>query len=169
MTDTIADYNFPTDENPFKSLEDFSGYMKSFKKAVKMDDKLNLVMTMMIQNICNTIFDSIEMLVKGGNMDKKYALIMIHSFAETQKHRGSMGQIFGMDINLTEVAKCCGIIPDSGVEIMYGTSDHPEGEGGMCIGVTEDAPEEVVAEIMELFAEDENFKFAKVPTSGAEA
>jgi hypothetical protein len=124
---------------------------------------------MMIQNICNTIFDSIEMLVKNGNMDKKYALVMIHTFAENQRNRGSMGHIFGMDINLTEVAKCCGIIPESGVEIMYGDDDHPNGNSGLCIGVTEDAPEEVVAEIMELFAEDDNFKFAKVPTSGAEA
>jgi hypothetical protein len=142
--------------------------MKGFKRAVKTDEKLHSVMTMMIQNICNTIFDSIEMLVKNGGMEKKYALILIHTFSEKQSEQ-AMGNIFGMGLNLTEVARCCGIIPETGVEILCGDDDHPNGSSGLCIGVTEDAPEEVVAEIMEIFAEDDNFKFAKVPTNGAEA
>tara|TARA_R100000808_G_C2145595_1_gene153435 strand:+ start:817 stop:1332 length:516 start_codon:yes stop_codon:yes gene_type:complete len=137
-------------ENAFSSLEDFTKYMDSFKQAIKIDKKLGLVMSMMIQNIVSTFIEGIEIAVKNGHLAKPYALIQIHRFATVQKQSGSLGHVFDMNLNITSVARECGIIPE-GMFIVEGSDSHPQGEFGMALAVEEGADMELIKEVTKEF------------------
>ena len=139
-------------ENAFSSLEDLTKYMESFKQAIKIDKKLGLVMSMMIQNIVSTFIEGIEIAVKNGHLAKPYALIQIHRFATIQKQSGSLGHVFDMNLNITSVARECGIIPE-GMFIIEGNDSHPQGEFGMALAVEEDADMELIKKVTDEFEE----------------
>ena len=143
-------------ENTFKSLEQFTSYMESFKKAIKIDEKLRIVLHMMLTNIMNTFFESIELAVKHNHIKKPFALVLIHRFSVIQRDNGSLGHVFGIEVNVSEVAKACGIIPNC-VEILDVNTDDDDGYG-LGIAVEKTADKKIVEQIVKDFGEADGFE-----------
>ena len=141
----------------FNSLEDFTKYMASFKEAVRIDRKLRSSLSAMLQNIMTTFFEGIRIAVKNKHLKKPYALMMIHRFCMVQKHDGTLGQVFGIEVDLTKVAVGCGLIPE-GVEVIHSYEDHPQGEFGIGLAVPQNYPKEEVDKILKDFEELGDFK-----------
>lgn len=133
----------------FGTPEAFKQYMKDFKKAFMVDDKLHVVINLVVQNLLSSIVSSMRPLVINEEIDRKSALIFFSLFADRQKCE-SIGSLLEWSLNTTNLCREADVIP-KGVYVL----DNDDDDGVVVgLGVSDECSDEDTAKLLAQFDGD---------------